>query len=180
MNILDILIGLPLVWAIYKGFTKGLIIEVATLLALILGIYGAIHFSDFTAQFIQNRFDYHSNYMGIIAFVITFLVIVIVLNVLGKMMNSLAEAVSLGMINRMLGVVFGLAKGIIILSIVVYFVNFLDQKFNFISEEKKEESLFYQPFVQISETLFDIFDSDLGDTTNKIKEEVQKQLPVEV
>lgn len=180
MNILDILIGLPLIYAIYKGFTKGLIIEVATLLALILGIYGAIHFSDFTAEFIENRFDYHSNYMGIIAFIATFLIIVIVLNVLGKMLNSLIEAVALGMVNRLLGVVFGLIKGILILSILVYFVNFLDQKFDFISEEKKENSLFYQPMVQISETLFDIFGSDMGDTTEKIKEEVQKQLPVKV
>lgn len=180
MNILDILIGIPLIWAIYKGFTKGLIIEVATLLALILGIYGAIHFSDFTAEFIRNRFEYDSNYMGIMAFVITFLLIVIVLNVLGKMLNSLVEAVALGMINRLLGVVFGLLKGIIILSILVYFVNFLDQKFDFISKEKKEESLLYEPMVQISETLFDIFGSDLGDTKDRIKEEVQKQLPVEV
>ncbi|RKE03339.1 CvpA family protein [Marinifilum flexuosum] len=180
MNILDILIGLPLIYAIYKGFTKGLIIEIATLLALILGIYGAIHFSDFTAEFIENQFDYHSNYMGIIAFISTFLVIVIVLNVLGKMLNSLIEAVALGMINRLLGAVFGLIKGILILSILVYFVNFLDQKFDFISKEKKEESLFYKPMVQVSETIFDIFNSDLGDTTDKIKEKVQKQLPVEV
>ena len=180
MNILDILIGIPLVYAIYKGFTKGLIIEVATLLALILGIYGAIHFSDFTAEFIRNKFEYDSNYMGIMAFVITFILIVIVLNVLGKMMNSLVEAVALGMINRLLGAVFGLIKGIIILSILVYFVNFLDQRFDFISQEKKKESLLYEPMVQISEKLFDIFNADIGDTTDKIKEEVEKQLPVEV
>ena len=180
MNLLDILIGLPLVWAIYKGFTKGLIIEVATLLALILGIYGAIHFSDFTAEFIRNRFDYDSNYMGIIAFISTFILIVIILNVVGKMLNSLVEAVALGMINRLLGVAFGLIKGIIIMSIVVYFVNFLDKKIDFISQEKKENSLFYLPMVHISETLFDIFDSDFDDTKNKIKESVQDQLPVEV
>lgn len=180
MNLLDILIGLPLVWAIYKGFTKGLIIEIATLLALILGIYGAIHFSDFTADFIRNRFDYDSNYMGIIAFISTFILIVIILNVVGKMLNSLVEAVALGMINRLLGVAFGLIKGIIIMSIVVYFVNFLDKKIDFISQEKKENSLFYLPMVQISETLFDIFDSDFDNTKNKLKEKVQDQLPVEV
>ncbi|WP_421917816.1 CvpA family protein [Marinifilum sp.] len=180
MTILDILIGLPLVYAIYKGFTKGLIVEVATLLALILGIYGAIHFSDFTAEFINKRFEYDSNYMGIMAFVITFIVIVIVLNVLGKMLNSLIEAVALGMVNRLLGAMFGLLKGIIILSIVIYFVNILDKKFHFISQEKKNNSFFYQPLIIISETMFDILDSDLGDAASKVKEEVQKQLPVEV
>jgi membrane protein required for colicin V production len=178
MSILDILIGIPLIWAMYKGFTKGFIIEVATLLALILGIYGAIHFSDFTADFIQNKFSYDSNYMEIIAFIVTFLLIVIILNVIGKMLNSFIEAISLGLINRILGVVFGLLKGILILSIFIYFVNFLDKKFELISQTKKDESLFYTPMIKISETLFDIFDSDFDSTTKKIKEELQKQLPL--
>lgn len=180
MNILDILIGLPLLWAIYKGFTKGLIIEVATLLALILGIYGAIHFSDFTAEFIQQKFDYDSQYMGYIAFAITFLLIVVVLNILGKILNSLIEAVALGVINRLLGVVFGLFKGVIILSIVVYFVNYLDQKLNFIPKEKKENSILYEPMVMISETMFELFDSDFNGATDKIKEKVKEQIPLEV
>ncbi|MGQ1908912.1 CvpA family protein [Marinifilum sp. RC60d5] len=180
MNILDILIGLPLLWAIYKGFTKGLIIEVATLLALILGIYGAIHFSDFTAEFIQQKFDYDSQYMGYIAFAITFLLIVVVLNILGKILNSLIEAVALGVINRLLGVVFGLFKGAIILSIVVYFVNYLDQKLNFIPKEKKENSILYEPMVMISETMFELFDSDFNGATDKIKEKVKEQIPLEV
>ena len=177
MNILDILIGLPLLWAIYKGFTKGLIIEVATLLALVLGIYGAIHFSDFTADFIRNRFDYDSQYMAYIAFVVTFLIIVIALNVLGKLLNSLVEAVALGMINRLLGVVFGLMKGILIISIVVHLVDYVDRKFDFISEEKKEKSILYEPMQLISETLFDLFNTDFSDTKEKLKE---KELPVEV
>nr|WP_320117999.1 CvpA family protein [uncultured Marinifilum sp.] len=180
MNILDILIGLPLLWAIYKGFTKGLIIEVATLLALVLGIYGAIHFSDFTAEFIQQKFNYDSQYMGYIAFAITFILIVIILNILGKILNSLIEAVALGLINRILGVIFGLFKGIIILSIVVYFVNYLDQKLSFISKEKKENSILYEPMVRISETMFELFDSDFEGAGDKIKEKVKEQVPISI
>ncbi|RUT78384.1 CvpA family protein [Ancylomarina longa] len=180
MNILDILIGLPLLYAIYKGFTKGLIIEVATLLALILGIYGAIHFSDFTAEFIKEKFDYNSQYMGYISFVITFLLIVVVVNLLGKLLNSLVEAVALGIVNRLLGVLFGLLKGIIILSIIVHLVDYVDKKFNFISEEKKSESLLYEPMQTISTTLFDLFDSDFASAKDKIKEKVKDTLPVEV
>lgn len=170
MNILDILIGLPLLWAIYKGFTKGFVIEIATLLALILGIYGALHFSDFTAEYIQKRFDYESQYMNYISFAITFLVIVIAINIIGRLINTLVEAVALGMVNRLLGVVFGLLKGILIISIVVYLVDYMDRKFDFISDEKKDESLFYKPMEIVSETLFDILDSNFGDENNQLKE----------
>ena len=180
MSIIDILIGIPLLWAMVKGFKNGLVFEVATLLALVLGIYVAIHFSDFTAQFIRDRFDYNPEYLGYIAFGVTFIVIVIIVNVIGKLLNSLIEAIALGMVNRIFGMLFGLLKGVIIIGIVVYFVSYLDKKFNFISDEKKESSYLYEPMKKVSETMFDLFDSDFGETKDKIKEKVKKELPIDV
>lgn len=180
MSIIDILIGIPLLWAMVKGFKNGLIFEIATLVALVLGIYGAIHFSDFTAQFIRDRFDYNSEYLGYIAFGVTFILIVIIVNVIGKLLNSLIEAVALGMFNRILGLIFGLLKGVIIVGIIVHFVSYLDQKFNFISDEKKQDSYLYEPMNIVSETMFELFDSDFSDTTDKIKEKVKKELPINI
>ena len=174
MNILDILIGIPLIYAIYKGFTKGFIYEVATLIALILGVYGAIHFSDFTAEVIQDTFDYESQYMEYISFIVTFIVIVIGVNLIGRVIDKVVEAVALGFVNRLLGLAFGLLKGILILSIVVHLLNYVNDKFNFISQEKKKESLLYEPMTDISDKIFDFFDSDFSttkeDIENKIKE----------
>jgi membrane protein required for colicin V production len=180
MSIIDILIGIPLLWAMVKGFKNGLVFEVATLIALVLGIYGAIHFSDFTAQFIRDRFNYNSEYMGYISFGVTFVVIVIIVNIIGKLLNSFIEAIALGMFNRILGMVFGLLKGILIIGIIVYFVDYLDKKFEFISDEKKEDSILYKPMTIVSETMFEIFNSDFSDTKDKIKEKVKKELPLEV
>lgn len=180
MSILDILIGIPLLYAVYKGFKNGLIFEIATLVALILGIYGAIHFSDFTAQFIRDRFDYDSDYMGYIAFGVTFIVIVVLVNIIGKLLNSFIEAIALGMFNRLLGMVFGLAKGVIIVGIIVLLVDYVDQKFSFISDEKKSESILYEPMKYVSETIFDVFSSDLGDTKDMIKEKVKEGVSIDV
>lgn len=139
MNILDILIGIPLIYAIYKGFTKGFIYEIATLLALILGVYGAIHFSDFTAEVIQDTFKYESQYMEYISFIVTFIVIVIGINLIGRVMDKTVEAVALGFVNRLLGLAFGLLKGVLILSIVIHLLNYVNDRFSFISEEKKKK-----------------------------------------
>jgi len=176
MNVLDIIIGIPLIYAIYKGFTKGFIHEIATLLALILGIYGAIHFSGFTAELIQDTFDYESRYMKYIAFVVTFIVIVIVINLIGKFIDTMVEAVALGFVNRLLGVAFGLLKGILILSIVVHLLNYVNDRFNFLSEEKKKESLLYEPMTYISDSIFDFFDSDFSSTKEKIEGQKKKVL----
>ena len=44
VNYLDIIFIVPLIWAGFRGFKKGLIIEVSTLIAFGLGIWGGIHF----------------------------------------------------------------------------------------------------------------------------------------
>ena len=174
MNILDILIGIPLIYATYKGFTKGFIYEIATLVALILGVYGAIHFSDFTAEIIQDTFKYESQYMEYISFIVTFIAIVIGINLIGKVMDKVVEAIALGFLNRLLGVAFGLLKGIVILSIVVHLLNYVNDRFNFISQEKKKESLLYEPMAYISDTLFDFFDSDFSTTKQKIEDKIKE------
>ncbi|MDE5422957.1 CvpA family protein [Ancylomarina sp. DW003] len=174
MNILDILIGIPLIYAIYKGFTKGFIYEIATLLALILGVYGAIHFSDFTAEVIQDTFKYESQYMEYISFIVTFIVIVIGINLIGRVMDKTVEAVALGFVNRLLGLAFGLLKGILILSIVIRLLNYVNDRFNFISEEKKKESLLYEPMTYISDSIFDFFDSDFSSTKEKFENKIKK------
>ncbi len=170
MNILDILICIPLLYAIYKGFTKGFIHEAATLAALILGIYGAIHFSDFTSEFIQDTFNYESQYMGYISFIITFIAIVIGVNLVGNMIDKLVHAIALGFINRLLGIALSLIKVGIVLSIVVHLFNQANNKFNFISEEKKRESLLYEPMNELSNTLFNFFSSDLSSAKDKFKD----------
>ncbi len=172
MNIIDILIGIPLLWAVYNGFKKGLIVEVSSLLALILGIYGAIHFSDFTADFIRDKFNYDSQYMGYIAFAITFLLIVIAVNLLGKLLSSLADAIALGVLNKILGVLFGLLKWALILSIIIFFVDYVDKKMKFIPKETKEQSIFYQPMLDISDKLFDWFNSDFTKASQKIEDAI--------
>ena len=169
MNVLDIIIGIPLIYAMYKGFTKGLVHEIATLLALILGIYGAINFSDFTTEVIQDVLKYESQYMKYISFIATFIVIVIGINLIGKFVDKLVEAVALGIINRLLGLAFGLLKGVLILGIIIHLLNYVNDRVSFISEEKKKESLLYKPMTSISDSIFDLFDSDFSSTKEKIE-----------
>ena len=73
MNYLDILLVLPLIIGAWRGFKKGLIIELFTLLALLVGIYAGIHFSDFVAGILKNNLGMTSEYVPVIAFTITFL-----------------------------------------------------------------------------------------------------------
>ena len=59
MNYIDIVILLFLLYGAFRGFSKGLIIEVATLAGLILGVFIAIRYSPFTEGILKDFLKYH-------------------------------------------------------------------------------------------------------------------------
>ena len=75
MNYIDLVFGIILIIAAIQGFRKGFIVELASLAALVLGIWGAIKFSDWTAGFISRTTSFHSDHLSTIAFVITFIIL---------------------------------------------------------------------------------------------------------
>src|SRR5690606_11753085 len=107
MNWIDAIFVVILIFSLIRGFINGLVKEVASLAALIIGIWGAIRFSAFTAEKLYDFFDMSGRYVGIIAFVVTFGVIVIIIHFAGMILDRIVDAVALGFINRLLGIAFG-------------------------------------------------------------------------
>ena len=84
MGILDIVLGLLLAYGFYRGLRNGLFIEIASLVALIAGLYGAIHLSYITGDYLEQRVEWDENYVSIVAFIITFFAIVLLIHLAGK------------------------------------------------------------------------------------------------
>jgi len=120
---IDILIAIPLIWAAYRGFKKGLVIELAGLAALLLGIYCAMRFSDMVADFITQEWNYEGKYLAIIAFALTFILVVILVHLLGKAIEKTLDIVALSMLNKLAGALFNILKVTIIMSMVFWFWN---------------------------------------------------------
>ncbi|WP_120273130.1 CvpA family protein [Mangrovibacterium diazotrophicum] len=153
MNYIDIILGILLVIAAVRGFIKGFIVELASLVALILGIWGAIHFSHFTAGFLVDTFHWESEHVGLVAFIITFLIILVVVHILGNILTKLVEALALGFLNHLAGLFFGVLKTALILSIILLFFDRIDEDAHLISQETKEESQVYEPLKNLVPTL---------------------------
>lgn len=154
MNYIDIVLGLILLLAAIQGFRKGFIVELASLAALILGIWGAIKFSDWTAGYISRTFNYHSTFLGTLAFLVTFIGIVILIHILGKVLDKTVKAIALGFLNRLAGVIFGLLKIAVILSILLLLFDPVDENVHILPAQQKAESKLYSPMKQVVPTLF--------------------------
>ncbi|MCB9195384.1 MAG: CvpA family protein [Flavobacteriales bacterium] len=159
MSYIDIIILIPLLWAGYRGFTKGVIIEIVGILAFVLGIWGAIYFSDFIADFVTDNIN--KKYEPVISFTILFIGIVILVFVLGKMLEKVINLAQLKLANKIAGAVFGVSKILLILSFLVLIINKYDSSMHFIPEKVKEESLLYEPLIDLSKLVLPVIeDSD--------------------
>ena len=153
MNYLDILLCIPLVWGLYKGFTKGLIVEAATLVAFGLGVWGGIHFSDYIAHKISGWFNWQSPYLPVVSFAVTFLAIIIIVYFIAKLVQRMVEGMALSVINKIGGAVFGALKFAIVMSVIIFMIDALEESYPMISFKTKEESLLYKPIGKIAPML---------------------------
>jgi membrane protein required for colicin V production len=156
MNWIDLVIVVILIMSMVSGFINGLIREVASLAALILGIWGAIKFSGFTAAKLYDFFDMTGHYVGIIAFLITFGIIVVIIHFIGILADKVADAAALGFVNRLLGIAFGLFKTVLIMSVFFVILNAIDARRHFLPREKLEESIFFNPISDIAPAIFPV------------------------
>jgi len=153
MNTLDILILIPLIWGLYKGFSKGLIIELASIVALILGIWGATTFSDKTANYLKGTFDMQPAHLSLLAFTLTFIIIIILIMLFAKILTGLVDIVALGIVNKILGALFGAFRYALLISILLFILAAADKHASVISLKAKQNSVLYTPVSAIATKL---------------------------
>ncbi|MCQ0110873.1 membrane protein required for colicin V production [Zhouia amylolytica] len=154
MNFIDIVLGGLILFGFVRGLIKGLFIEVASLVALILGIYGAIHFSYFAGDFLNEKLEWDKNHINLIAFAVTFVAIVFLVYMLGKLLTKMASMVALGLLNRILGGIFGGLKLMIILAAILIFIDRSNTVLGFVDENTIDTSVLYNPVKSTGEKIF--------------------------
>lgn len=154
MNVIDIVLGALILFGLVRGFMRGLFVEVASIVSLVAGIYGAIHFSNFAASFLESKTNWAENTINITAFAITFIIIIVAISLAGKAFTKLANFAALGILNKLLGGVFGALKIGLILSIILVVFSKMNNTITFINDEKLQGSLLYKPVKSLAPMLF--------------------------
>ena len=154
MVIIDIILGALLLFGLVRGLMKGLFVEVASVVALIAGVYGAIHFSNFATDFLEPRVEWDEKYVNIVAFAITFVIIVVAIAFAGKALTKLADFAALGFLNKLLGGAFGVLKIGLILSVILIIFDNMNRKLPFADQEDLEASVLYEPVKSLAPMLF--------------------------
>ena len=150
MNLLDIILGIILIFSFFQGTKKGLFVTLASLIGLVLGIIGAIYFSDYAASYINEWFSWNKQTTSFVAIAVTFIAIVIIVNWAGKFLTKIVDFAFLGVFNKILGGVFNMIISAFIVSVIFMFFNEWNATEYVISEEKKNNSYLYEPIANLA------------------------------
>jgi membrane protein required for colicin V production len=144
MSTIDIILAIFLSYFVFKGYTNGLIISLATLAGLILGFWGASYFSEFTADWLQDDLGLKSGNIRLIAYVVTFIIVMVLVFLLGRFLTGVVKTAGLGIVNRLAGVLFGICKGLILASFLFLALSHIDPKERLLTAEHKKDSVSYK------------------------------------
>lgn len=129
--VVDILVVLfLLIWA-RTGWRRGLIVELATLVGLIIGIFLAFRFSPFLSE----RLGWTNNPMvdSAIWFSIVFIAVYILAQVIGEWLSGKAKRIRLGVLDKILGLGLSVIEGLCFISAVGYSLSLFPQGANLVA-----------------------------------------------
>ncbi len=119
--ILDIVFAILIIFACIKGYSKGLIMALFSMIAFIIGLAAALKLSTMVAGWMENSTNISSKWLPFIAFALVFFVVVLLVNWGGKLIQKTFETIMLGWANRIGGVVLYAALYTIIFSIFLFY-----------------------------------------------------------
>jgi membrane protein required for colicin V production len=181
MNYFDLIIVIVLVWAFYSGYKKGIIYMLISFLAIIVGLYAAIHFSYIIVGKLGEWLDKDPDQLKILSYILTFVIVFALLHLVGKILDKFLEAVALGFVNRLAGGALSVAIKIVVLSLALWLFDQGNQIFPIVKQETLDNSTLYKPIKNLSPViLVNLEKLKNNKTLQKIKEkELQLNNPTE-
>ena len=144
MGTLDIILLCCFLPALYTGLTKGFVQQIISLVSLLAGAWLAIKFSDAVTQWLAPHLTMSEPFLHILSFVLIFVAAVLVLGLIGKLLNKLLSAATLGWLNRLLGLLLALLETALILGLLAILFDSLNAQWSLVDPEVLDQSVVYK------------------------------------
>ena len=102
--LIDLIFAALMMMAIFKGYQKGLIIAVFSIIAFILGLAAALKLSAIVADHLKDSISVSAKWLPFIAFALVFFTVVILVRLGAKLIEKAFQVVLLGWLNRIGGI----------------------------------------------------------------------------
>lgn len=136
-----IIIGAGAILGLFKGFIK----QLATIAGLIVGLIAAKSLYLSLAEKISPMLDDSMTVAQIISFVAIWIAVPLAFLLVATLLTKAMAAISLGWLNRLMGLLLGALKYLLLIGLVINVLDFIDADEHLVDRTKKEESVLYYP-----------------------------------
>lgn len=150
MSYLDLFFGMAIAWGAYSGFSKGLIKELASILGVIIGVFLAKNYYPYLDIKLKPIFESEAGFISILSAILIFLLTIMVFKIIAKFLTKFLKIIALGLLNRIIGSVFGIFKTVMLLCILVFIFSNINNVTGIIKAEKLSQSFFYSKIEKIN------------------------------
>jgi len=156
LNSLDWIFLIILTFAAFKGFRKGFILEIISILALFIGVLGALKLLDYGKEFIAKRLEINGDILPYLSFLLIFILIVIILNLVGRAIKKLVDLTLLGGLDDIAGAILGIFKWSLIVSLLIWAASLIQVE---LPSDWTEGSMIYPYLAWFAPNLFNTLSS---------------------
>src|SRR5450432_3707275 len=136
---IDIIFYIVVILAIIQGCRKGLILALFSMICGLIGLAAAVKLSAVLATHMKKDLHMTSRWLPVIAFILVFVMVLLIIRWAGKLLEKLVQMVLLGWLNKLGGLLLFLILYLSIYSIMLFY----GTKIQFISKQAVNDSHFY-------------------------------------
>lgn len=140
---IDLIFAAIIVLAVFKGYQRGLVVGLFSLVAVIIGLAAAIKLSAVVAGYIGKAVRVSEEWLPVIAFAAVFLGVIILIRLGAKAIEKAIEVAMLGWVNKLAGIILYTIIYTIIFSVLLFYAGQL----KLLQQDTVEKSLTYS-FIQ--------------------------------
>ena len=148
MNTFDIIIIVIVSFCLIRGAFKGLIGEISGIIGVVAAFYGAYTYYPMITVYAEKWIE-NSAIRDLAAFFLIFCAILLIVSLISLLIRKILNLVFLGWVDRTFGLIFGAAKGILIVSVIfIIITSFFPKNSEFLNTSK------FAPYIaKVSETM---------------------------
>ncbi|MCR5547854.1 MAG: CvpA family protein [Bacteroidales bacterium] len=154
MVTLDIILLLCFIPGIVSGISKGFVKQLASLAAIILGAWAAFRFSEMLSAWLQTKLTMDPKLVYVISFAIIVVLAVLLLNLIGNLIVNALKVADLGWLDRVLGFFLGIFKAALILGLLIFIFDGINEKWHLVDPAKFENAAVYNALRDVSRAVF--------------------------
>ena len=151
MNLIDSICLIILIYGSYKGFKNGIVNEVLSFFGILLGIYLSKTYYQVVDKYLVSVFDSTNQLVSVISVILIFTLTIILSKILSKVITKALNIMALGLLNKLIGSLFGLLKYLLILCIITFIFSKVNDFFVLIETNTIEETQIFSKIQKIND-----------------------------